>query len=79
MASNGARGTKHEECLLSIPGHLECAHMKRLNRFVAEVALEDRTEPAHINNTCRLLEFLVERTSARFCLGASVKDTLIRP
>jgi sugar fermentation stimulation protein A len=77
MASNEARGTKHEEYLLTIPDYVECAIRRRLNRFVVEVYLSGRTEHAHINNTGRLLELLVEGRKAA-CLPTRGGKTAYR-
>ena len=49
---------------MSISGYVECGIRRRLNRFVVEVYLSGRTEHAHINNTGRLLELLVEGKKA---------------
>jgi sugar fermentation stimulation protein A len=77
MASNKARGTRNEQYLLIIPDYVECAIRRRLNRFVVEVSLKGRTEHAHINNTGRLLEFLVEGRKAA-CLPTSGGKTSYR-
>lgn len=65
MRPDEERSTKYEEQLLiTMPDYVECAIRRRLNRFVVEVGLLGRTEHAHINNTGRLLEFLVEGRKA---------------
>jgi sugar fermentation stimulation protein A len=72
------RTTRNEERLLiSIPDYVECVIRKRLNRFVVEVDLSGRTEHAHINNTGRLLELLVEGRKAA-CLPSSGGKTAYR-
>ncbi len=77
MHSDEARGTKHEEHLLNIPDYVECSIKRRVNRFVVEISLKDRTEHAHINNTGRLLEFLVEGRKAA-CLPTHGGKTAYR-
>ena len=75
---NQARRTKLEEGpLISIPGHIECAIKRRLNRFVVEISLKGQTARAHINNTGRLLELLVEGRKAA-CLPAAGGKTAYR-
>ncbi len=69
--------TKHKEHLLSIPAYVECTIKRRLNRFVVETLLKDRIEQAHINNTGRLLEFLVDGRKAA-CLPSSGGKTAYR-
>lgn len=39
--------------------HIPCQILRRINRFVVEVNINNRIEKAHINNTGRLREFLV--------------------
>jgi sugar fermentation stimulation protein A len=63
--------------LLDIPDYVECAIRRRLNRFVVEVDISGRTEHAHINNTGRLLEFLVEGRKAA-CLPTRGGKTAYR-
>ncbi len=77
MCPNEERSTKHEKHLLTIPDYVECAVRRRLNRFVVEVDLSGRTDHAHINNTGRLLEFLVEGRKAA-CLPTRGGKTAYR-
>jgi sugar fermentation stimulation protein A len=77
VGSSEARSTKNEEHLLSIPDYVECVIRRRLNRFVVEVDLSGRTEHAHINNTGRLLELLVEGRKAA-CLPTRGGKTAYR-
>lgn len=46
--------------VLSVEGALECFIGRRLNRFVVEVLVGEVASRAHINNTGRLLDLLVE-------------------
>ena len=77
MHPDEARGTKNEEHLLSIPDYVECSIKGRINRFVVEISAEGRTQRAHINNTGRLLEFLVGGRKAA-CLPAHGGKTAYR-
>lgn len=52
--------------LIEINDPVECTVIRRLNRFVVEVSHEGERRRAHINNTGRLLEFLVPGRGA-FC------------
>jgi sugar fermentation stimulation protein A len=51
---------------IGVEGPLECTVIRRLNRFVVEVAVDDSPERAWINNTGRLEGFLVEGKTG-FC------------
>ncbi len=66
-----------EEHLLCIPDFVECVIKGRLNRFVVEVEASGRVERAHINNTGRLLELLVEGRKAA-CVPTSGGKTAYR-
>ncbi|HIE15190.1 TPA: DNA/RNA nuclease SfsA [Candidatus Bathyarchaeota archaeon] len=48
------------EKILRVSGVTECSIVRRINRFVVDVHVGDSLRKAHINNTGRLLEFLVE-------------------
>jgi len=53
--------------VIHIANPLECRIIRRLNRFVLEISLKGNRHRAHINNTGRLEEFLVEGRRG-FCL-----------
>ena len=55
------------ERIFPIENPLECSIVRRINRFVVEVCLKGKRDRAHINNTGRLHEFLVEGKRG-FCL-----------
>jgi sugar fermentation stimulation protein A len=46
--------------VLRIENPIECSIVKRINRFVVQVLIDGKLYKAHINNTGRLREFLVE-------------------
>jgi len=50
--------------LLHLPAARECRIVKRLNRFVVLVETEENTARAHINNTGRLEELIIEGRTA---------------
>lgn len=56
MASHGRAPTPG---ILKIDHAIECVIVKRLNRFVVQVQVQGNSYRASINNTGRLLEFLV--------------------
>ena len=53
--------------ILRIPSPLECAIIERMNRFVVKVLIEGRMYRAYINNTGRLLDYLVKGRKG-FCI-----------
>jgi sugar fermentation stimulation protein A len=53
--------------IIKIRNAVECRVVKRLNRFVVEIAVGDANYHASINNTGRLKQFLVEGRTA-YCL-----------
>lgn len=60
-----------EKGLLEINDPCPCSVLGRLNRFVVEVEVQGKPKRAYINNTGRLLEFLVRGKKA-FCLRNKV-------
>jgi sugar fermentation stimulation protein A len=56
--------------LLSIENPQECRIVERLNRFVVRIEIQGRFHLAHINNTGRLLEYMV-RGQMAYCLPYS--------
>ncbi|ABL79213.1 DNA/RNA nuclease SfsA [Thermofilum pendens] len=63
--------------LVRLPEPSECRVIRRENRFVVLVEVEGRAYRAHINNTGRLLEFLVPGRRA-FCLRRERSKTAYR-
>jgi len=53
--------------LSEINGAMECIIIRRLNRFVVEISVCSRIANAYINNTGRLLNYIVEGRSG-FCI-----------
>lgn len=53
--------------ILGIPRPLECVIIERMNRFVVKVLVEGRMCRAYINNTGRLLDYLVKGRKG-FCI-----------
>ena len=53
--------------ILRIPSPLECVIIERMNRFVVKVLIEGRMYRAYINNTGRLLDYLVKGRKG-FCI-----------
>jgi len=53
--------------ILRIPRPLECVVIERMNKFVVKVIIEGKTHRAYINNTGRLLHYLV-RGRKGFCI-----------
>ncbi len=53
--------------LFSIENPRECRIVDRLNRFVVRIEIRGKTHLAHINNTGRLLEYMVRGQTA-YCL-----------
>ncbi len=53
--------------LIEVSGVLDCVIVRRLNRFVVEVVVGGQLAKAYINNTGRLLEYLVEGREA-YCI-----------
>lgn len=53
--------------ILRIPRPLECVVIERMNKFVVEVLIEGKKHRAYINNTGRLLDYLV-RGRKGFCI-----------
>ncbi len=56
---------------------VECEISRRVNRFVVEVLVEGRARRAYLNNTGRLLDYLVEGRRA-YCTRSSGKKTEYR-
>ena len=55
---------------MEIQSPIECKVVKRLNRFVVEIKVDNLREKAYINNTGRLSELLVENKTG-YCLKNS--------
>lgn len=55
------------ERIIRVENPIECSIVKRVNRFVVEICLKGKHYRAHINNTGRLHEFLVEGRKG-FCV-----------
>ena len=53
--------------LLKLRSVKSCKIIRRINRFVVEVIVDDRRDFAHINNTGRLQEYLIKGKEG-FCL-----------
>ncbi len=62
--------------LLRIPA-IECEIIKRINRFVVEIKIAGKIERAHINNTGRLSEYIVEGNKA-YCIKTKPRKTNYR-
>jgi len=60
----GRRAKDEVRLLMKLPPFVTCAIERRLNRFVVQVRHRGKPRPAHINNTGRLLELLVEGREA---------------
>lgn len=60
--------------LLSVDDVQICRIIQRLNRFVVRVEIQGKTSLAHINNTGRLLEFLIQGKKA-FCFPTKTGGT----
>lgn len=61
------------EQLLEVPG-IECKIVKRIDRFVVEVEIDGKIEKAHINNTGRLKEYMVNDRKA-YCVRIKPRKT----
>lgn len=64
--------------LSEVPGVIECAILRRLNRFVVEVAVGGRTARAYINNTGRLAEYMAYGRKAYCVRNAPAMKTEYR-
>jgi sugar fermentation stimulation protein A len=62
--------------LFEIPG-IECEILQRINRFVVEIKIDAKTERAHVNNTGRLAEYLIEGNKA-YCIQTRPRKTNYR-
>ena len=61
------------EQLLEVPG-IECKIVKRIDRFVVEVEIDGKIEKAHVNNTGRLKEYMVNDRKA-YCIRIKPRKT----